>query len=116
MSARIRVSAPDARTMDGVVFASKAEMGRYWELKILEKKGLITDIELQPEYILQDAFIHKGKKIQPIKYRADFRYRDTMRNRVIVEDCKGMMTEIYKLKKKMLLKRYPDMNFIEVKA
>lgn len=102
--------------MDGITFDSKAEMNRYWELKILEKKGLIAGLELQLEYVLQEAFIHNGKKIQPIKYRADFRYRDTLRNRIIVEDCKGMATEVYKLKKKLLLKRYPDMNFVEVKA
>lgn len=118
MSARIRVSAPEARTMDGITFDSRAEMTRYWELRVLKKKGLIVDLELQPEYILQDAFIHKGKKIQAIKYRADFRYLDTLRNRIVVEDVKAKtyQTEIYKLKKKLLLKRYPDLNFVEVKA
>lgn len=118
MSARIRVSAPEARTMDGITFDSKAEMNRYWELRVLEKQGLIADLELQPEYVLQEAFIHNGKKIQAIKYRADFRYLDTLRKRIVVEDVKAKtyQTEIYKLKKKLLLKRYPDMNFVEVKA
>jgi hypothetical protein len=43
--------------MDGIVFASKAEMRRYAELKMLERSGAITSLELQPRFILQDPFI-----------------------------------------------------------
>ena len=116
MTARIRVSSPAARTMDGVLFASRAEMNRYAELRMMERAGIIRDLEIQPEYILQAAYIRGGKKIQAIKYRADFRYLNTSTACIIVEDCKGMKTEIYKLKKKLLLAQYPELNFIEVKA
>lgn len=116
MSTRIRVSSPTSRTMDGKLFASRAEMNRYCELRLLERSGIIRDLEIQPEYVLQAAYIRDGKKIQPIKYRADFRYLNTSTNKIIVEDCKGMKTEIYKLKKKLLLAQYPELNFIEVKA
>ena len=116
MSARIRVSSPASRTMDGKLFASRAEMNRYAELRMMERAGIIRDLEIQPEYVLQAAYVRDGKKIQPIKYRADFRYLNASTNKIIVEDCKGMKTEVYKLKKKLLLARYPDMNFIEVLA
>lgn len=115
--ARIRVSSPEERSLDGITFASKAEMQRYAELKIMEKAGIIKDLELQPEFILQDAFIWRNKKFNKIVYRADFRYLDLTTNRIVVEDVKAktFLTEVYKLKKKMLLKRYPDLNFVEVK-
>src|SRR5208282_4490088 len=59
----------------GYVFDSKAEARRYQELLLLEKAGEITDIELQPEFVLVYPFTHQGKKYRGVKYRADFRYR-----------------------------------------
>ncbi len=112
---RIKVSSKESRTLDGITFASKAEMARYAELKMLEKAGLIRDLEVQPVYVLQEGYVWRGEKIRPIIYRADFRYLDLRTNRIIVEDVKGMHTEVYKLKKKLLLKRYPDINFVEVR-
>jgi len=44
---------------------------------------------------------------------ADFQYFDVPTSKIIVEDVKGMKTEVYKIKKKLLLWRYPDINFIE---
>ena len=113
---RIRVSSPALRTMDGITFASRAEMNRYATLKILERMGRIKDLELQPTYVLQPAYIRDGRKVQPLKYRADFRYLDTRDNRIIVEDVKGHVTDVYSLKRKILLYKYPELNFVEVKA
>jgi len=115
VSGRIRVASRAARTIDGKTFDSMAEMKRYAELRMLERAGLIEDLELQPEYILLAPYIHKGKKVRAITYRADFRYLETRTNCRIVEDCKGMRTEVYKLKKKMLLAKY-DIDFREVSA
>lgn len=116
MSGRIRVSDRVLRTYDGIVFASRAEMKRYCELRMMERAGLIKDLELQPVYILLSPFMYRGRKIQGITYRADFRYLDTRINRNIVEDVKGHITDIYCLKKKLLLAKYPDINFVEVEA
>jgi hypothetical protein len=113
--ARIKTSTPENRTMDGITFASKAEMLRYFELKLMERSGIISQLELQPEYVLQEAFAYRGERFRSITYRADFRYHDNTTHRNVVEDVKGMYTEVYKLKKKLLLKRYPDINFVEVK-
>jgi len=39
--------------------------------------------------------------IRAISYYADFVY--TEKGKLIIEDCKGMKTQVYKLKKKLLL-------------
>jgi hypothetical protein len=38
--------------VDGITFASKKEAKRYSELKLLERAGMITDLELQPAFNL----------------------------------------------------------------
>lgn len=96
-------------------FDSKKEAGRYQELKLLEKAGVIMALELQPRFLLQDSFSDKkGIKYRKIEYVADFKYFDKEMNCAVVEDVKGMKTEVYKLKKKLFLKQYPDYIFIEV--
>jgi hypothetical protein len=117
MSGRIIVSKASARTMDGIVFASKAEMKRYQELRILERSGAIVGLVLQPPFILQKSFRHPRYGTQrAIKYVADFSYTETKTGQKVYEDCKGHTTEIYKLKKKILFALYPDIEFREVKA
>ena len=112
---RIRVSQKDDRTCDGMTFASKAEMRRYVELKMLEASGAIRDLVCQPSFVLQDSFDHKAfGKIQKIVYRADFSYFDSNLGHIVVEDVKGYRTEVYKLKKKLFLAKYPDIDFREV--
>ena len=80
--------------MDGIWFASKAEAARYSELKFMEQAGEIKNLILQPSY----AIVIAGKKI--CTYRADFQYED-MRGKII-EDVKGVLTPIYRLKKKLV--------------
>ncbi len=98
---------------DGFRFASKKELKRYLELKTLEKAGKIKDLKLQPIFLLQEGFYYQGKSIRQITYRADFEYVDEKGNRV-VEDVKGFKTDVYKLKKKLFLKKYPDVIFKEI--
>lgn len=115
MSGRIRVSAKADRTFEGITFASKAEMNRYAELRMAEKAGLIGGLDTQVPIMLQESFTHKihGTQ-QAIKYICDFAYKQD--GKWIYEDFKGFKTEIYKIKKKLLLNRYPDIDFREVKA
>lgn len=99
--------------VDGITFDSRKEANKYCELKMLKQAGMITDFELQPEFELQPGYRDKnGKWVRPIKYIADFRvhYPD---GRVVVIDTKGYKTKEYQLKKKMLLYRYPDIEFVE---
>ena len=99
--------------VDGITFDSQKEAYYYAELKLLKRAGVVEKIELQPVFLLQEGFTSFGKKYQPIKYIADFTvyYTD---GRIEVVDVKGHKTKEYQLKKKMLLKRYPIINFKEV--
>jgi len=93
---RIRVAPKEERTVRGIVFHSKREAKRYEELCLMERGGLIADLELQPEF----PIVVNGTKV--CVYRADFRYIDTSDGSEVVEDAKGYRTEIYKLKRKLV--------------
>lgn len=90
--------------VDGITFDSKKEAKRYGELKLLEKAGEITDLELQPEYPLNV----NGKTVA--KYRGDFRYFDRRNGVVVHEDVKGVQTPVFRLKKKILAAQNPPIN------
>lgn len=98
--------------IDGIVFASHKESRYYLSLKSREKRGEITDLTLQPEFILQEEFYRNGKKYRPIKYIGDFRYVED--GHIVVVDVKGYRTKEYMIKKKLFLYRYPDIEFREV--
>lgn len=99
--------------VDGLTFDSKKEALKYEELKLLKQAGEIVDFELQPGFILQEGFTTKeGRKILPITYRADFKVIYPG-GRVVYIDTKGHRTKEYLLKRKMLLFRYPEIEFIE---
>lgn len=94
--------------IDGHNFPSKREAERYCELKLFLKAGLIRNLVLQPRFLLQDKFKDKsGTTHRKIEYVADFMYIDKC-GKTIVEDVKGMMTDVYKLKKKLFLNLYDD--------
>ena len=92
--------------IDGIKFDSKKEGEYYQKLKILLKQGIIQDLELQKEYLLQESFKINGKTRRKITYRADFSYISTEDNKLHVVDVKGFKTDLYKLKKKLFEKKY----------
>lgn len=100
--------------IDGIRFDSKLEARRYIELQMLEKAGEISDLLIQPEYVLQPLFRKNGKTYRKIVYRADFSYYDKRQGKYIVEDTKGFQTDVYRLKKKLFEYRYPDLEIVEV--
>jgi hypothetical protein len=100
-------------TIDNIVFDSQKEANYYLELKLRKRANDIVDFELQPVYILQDAYYRDAKKVQPITYKADFKIVHKNFDVEIV-DVKGMKTEVYRIKKKLLLAKYPSIRFTEV--
>lgn len=92
--------------VDNIKFDSKKEANYYLKLKVLERAGVIKDLELQKEYILQDSFKLNKKTRRKITYKADFKYVSTLDNRIHVVDVKGFKTEVYKLKKKLFEYKY----------
>ena len=80
--------------VDGIKFDSKKEARRYSQLKLMEKSGAISDLSLQPRFDL----IVNGKKCG--FYKADFKYVEN--GKEVIEDVKGMLTPVYRLKKKLV--------------
>lgn len=90
--------------VDGIKFDSKKEARRYRELKFLKRQGLITCLSLQPKFLLQDKFKFQNKTYRKIEYIADFSYYFTDDpHTLIIEDVKGIKTEVFKLKHKLLI-------------
>ena len=89
-------------TVDGITFDSRRESARYLELKALERAGEISELELQVPYVLLEGTPGPdGRKLRPMKYIADFRYKDSDGN-IRVEDSKGFITKEYKIKKRLM--------------
>ena len=85
--------------IDGFWFASSAEAARYMQLRAMQAAGLIEKLETQPSYVI----LINGKHITT--YKADFRYQvfdERGQPGLIIEDVKGMITDVYVLKKKMV--------------
>lgn len=100
--------------IDGIVFDSELEASRYATLKLLERAGAIQNLKLQPRFLLQEGFTYHGHKERKIEYIADFQYERN--GETVVEDAKGMKTDVYKLKRKLFLYKYGDkVSFREVK-
>lgn len=91
---------------DGYTFDSIKEKNYYIKLKALEKAGLIRNLELQKEYVLQDSFKLNGTTRRKITYKADFSYISVQDNKIHVIDVKGFKTEVYKIKKKLFEFKY----------
>ena len=108
---RHKYGARRATAADGTQFPSKAERDRYEELVLLQMAGAISELTCQPRFVLQETFKSRGKTIRSISYVADFSYREPANSCLVVEDTKGMRTPVFRLKEKLFLKRYPNIDF-----
>tara|TARA_Y100000310_G_C20299775_1_gene631199 strand:+ start:89 stop:475 length:387 start_codon:yes stop_codon:yes gene_type:complete len=102
---------PNAKTeldADGHSFDSLLELRRYRELKLLEKAEQIDHLRVKTRW----EILINGKLI--CHYEDDFNYctRPSGRHKwtpqfaraeLVVEDCKGVKTAVYSLKKKLML-------------
>ena len=98
---------------DGIKFDSKLEAKRYAQLKIMERAGVIRDLELQPEYELIPSFKKDGKTWRKTVYKADFRYILAEDDKTIIEDVKGstaVITDVFRLKQKLFEYKYPELS------
>jgi len=78
----------------GTKFDSRKEARRYKEIKLLERAGVVKDLQLQVPFQIEV----NGMSI--CKYVADFAYNEE--GAQVVEDTKGFLTPEYKLKKKLM--------------
>ena len=92
-------------TIDGKTFDSTKEANRYTSLLLLQRAGLISDLQTQVKYVLiptqRDA---EGKLLEKeCSYKADFVYKRD--GELIVEDTKSKATKTpeYIIKRKLML-------------
>lgn len=102
----------EKRTYNGETYDSLTELNflKEWILPKMES-GEILRYERQIPFILQEGFIHKNKKILPIKYVSDYivYWKDGSRT---VFDVKGNPDNTSKLKRKLFWKAYPTEEYI----
>ena len=87
---------------DGYIFASKRELQRYQELKLLVYAGQIRDLQLQPAFSLDVNGVHVAN------YIGDFAYTELGTGAYVVEDVKSTATRtaVYRLKKRLVKALY----------
>ena len=94
-------------TVAGERFDSQGEYNRWCELKLLEKAGRIRDLKRQVYFELipaQYEIDEKGRRRlveRALGYVADYVYLED--GKTVVEDYKGLQTEAFKIKKKLML-------------
>ena len=99
----------------GVLFDSKLERDRYIYLLDAQKKGLISNLELQKSFELiptqprgenKVPSISKTKNIAKTQYYSDFTYLRKSDNKWVICDVKGRSMPVYKLKLKLVIQNY----------
>lgn len=89
-----------------IVFDSKKEAAYYDELMVLQAAGIVRDIRLQVQFLLQAAYTsaETGERYRAINYLADFTYdkRENGEWKRHVVDVKGRRTKDYIMKKKLM--------------
>lgn len=99
------------RSFNDIVFDSILEMKYYRDVLLPNvESGIVRNYELQKKYILQDGFMHDGKKVNPITYIADF-YIEYADGHSEVIDIKGCPDNVAKIKRKLFWNRYPDTDY-----
>ena len=95
------------RTVDGIVFASKKEACRYRELKQLRAAGAVRWFIRQPSFdLVVGDRPGSSDRERPTVYRAD--YLIVMADgSIVVEDVKGVKTDVYRIKKRLVEALYP---------
>lgn len=98
------------QTEDGkeIRFDSKKEAERFDELMLLLKAEKISELRLQADFTLQEAYtLPNGNRVRAIRYKADFTYKDDNGN-LVVEDVKSKATKtrVYGIKKKLMLEKF----------
>ena len=91
--------------VDNITFDSRLESQWYQNLKLQQQGGLISDLELQKEFVINVA----GKQI--CIYISDYYFYDLIKKVWVIGDAKGVETDVFKIKKKLVVALYPDLDF-----
>jgi hypothetical protein len=85
-------------------YRSQRERERHQGLLLKQRVGLITGLVREVPFVLALGIKIDGetRKRPAVRYIADFVYSDVKTGRIVVEDCKGMQTPVYRLKKHLM--------------
>ena len=86
---------------DGIKFDSQRECAHYQELKMLESAGEISQLRGHP----RDFTITINNQ-RICRYEPDFIFYDELQGRFRIQDVKGVVTALFKLKKKLVEATY----------
>ncbi|KAA0793873.1 DUF1064 domain-containing protein [Bacillus sp. BPN334] len=92
--------------LDGCIFNSEAASKYYELLKEKQGAGEIQAIELQPSFVLQPGYKKNGKRFDAITYKAEFMIY------LPNGDVKGVVTDIFSIKKKMFEYYFPHLSLV----
>ena len=113
--------------VDGIEFDSKLESQCYPYLRDWQNAGIISNLELQPLYLLIPPFkntFYNGKtrkissaQIHKMEYTPDYQFDFVFDNETykVVIESKGYPNESYPLRKKIFLDRYRDIIFLDIR-
>ena len=91
-------------------FDSAKEERRFQELCLMERAGMIRDLQKQVRFELVPRQNKDGHKLPKADYIADFVYIDNDTGREVVEEVKGYRGgeayRLVKLKKKLMLEKW----------
>lgn len=92
---------------DGTLHDSKKEAQKWEEFCLMQESGEISDLRRQVKFVIIPKMLYidaSGKKrtSRECSYVADFVFRDKDGKQRII-DAKGYRTEVYKIKKKLML-------------
>lgn len=86
-------------TVAGETFDSTGEYDRYCKLRLMERAKMIQALSRQPRYVL----CVNGEEV--CEFVGDFAYFEN--GRQVIEDYKGVVTPIFRLKRKLFKALYP---------
>lgn len=98
-----RVRGAQRTTVDGITFHSKREALRWQALKLLERGGVIRNLQRQVIFLLEVNGEFICRYIADFTYSERVLYADRYSEEVfIVEDVKGHVTDRYRIKRALM--------------
>jgi hypothetical protein len=88
--------------INGEKYRSQRERDRHQELVLLQRAGQIAGLTREVPFVLADAVTIQGRRRPSLRYVADYVYC-TADGQQVVEDCKGVRTPVYNLKRHLMM-------------
>jgi len=99
----------------GMRFDSKAEAAYWRDLVLLQDAGEISGLKFHPKYLLMPGYNKPdGEHVRAIWYEGDMEYVEQCKT--VCADVKGVETDVFKIKAKLMGYYHPDIELRIVKA